>query len=80
MGKARMPWILIVLQPLLLFALVGPALGQQLYICPSQGQNQEQLNQDRYQCPTWAVQQTGFDPTRPQTAYTAPHRQAPPSP
>ncbi len=67
-----MPRILIVLQPLLLFALVGPALGQQLYIYPSQGQSQEQLNQDRYQFHTWAVQQTGFDPTRPQTAYTAP--------
>ena len=32
-----MPRILIVLQPLLLFALVGPALGQQLYIYPTQG-------------------------------------------
>ncbi len=67
-----MPWILIVLQPLLLFALVGSALGQQFYIYPTQGQSLEQLNQDRYQCHTWAVQQTGFDPTRPQTAYNAP--------
>lgn len=67
-----MPRILIILQPLLLFALVGTAFGQQLYVYPTQGQSQEQLNQDRYQCHTWAVQQTGFDPNRPQTAYNAP--------
>ena len=57
---------------LLVFALAGSAFAQQLYVYPTQGQSQDQLNQDRYQCHTWAVQQTGFDPTQPQTAYNAP--------
>ncbi len=63
--------IRLVIPALLGFTLVGPALGQQPYIYPTQGQSQEQLNQDHYQCHIWAVQQTGFDPTRPQTANTA---------
>lgn len=44
----------------------GVAFGQ--YIYPSKGQSQETQSRDRYECHTWAVQQTGFDPTRPQTA------------
>jgi hypothetical protein len=51
---------------LLALMLSPPAFGQ--YIYPSKGQSPEQQNRDRYECHTWAVQQTGFDPTRPQTA------------
>ena len=36
----------------------------QMYIYPAKGQTQQQQDQDRYQCHTWAVQQTGFDPSR----------------
>jgi hypothetical protein len=39
-----------------------------MYIYPAKGQTQEQQNQDRYQCHTWAVQQTGFDPSNPQAS------------
>ncbi len=53
----------------LLGALVcEPAVAQQMYIYPSQGQSPEQQNRDRYECHTWAVQQTGFDPTNVQSA------------
>jgi hypothetical protein len=48
-------------------------LGQQLFIYPSQGQSPQQQSRDQYECHTWAVQQTGFDPTGPQA-------QAPPPP
>ena len=41
----------------------GASLGQNLYIYPSRGQSPEQQSRDRYECHTWAVQQTGFDPT-----------------
>ena len=53
-------------------ALLGlvsmPAMAQQLYIYPTQGQGPEQQNRDRYECHSWAVQQTGFDPTTAQAA------------
>ncbi|MGH7925159.1 MAG: glycine zipper family protein [Candidatus Binatus sp.] len=42
-----------------------PALAHDLYIYPSKGQSQAQQDKDRYECHTWAVQQTGFDPSRP---------------
>ena len=52
---------------LLLVLMFSPsAFGQ--YIYPSKGQSAQQQDRDRYECHTWAVQQTGFDPTRPQTA------------
>ena len=43
-----------------------PAAAQQMFIYPTQGQSQEQQNRDRYECHTWAVQQTGFDPATAQ--------------
>ncbi len=43
---------------------ISPAWAQDLFVYPSQGQSQEQQSRDRYECHIWAVQQTGFDPTR----------------
>jgi uncharacterized protein YcfJ len=37
-----------------------------IFIYPNKGQNQQQQDKDRYECHTWAVNQTGFDPSRPQ--------------
>jgi hypothetical protein len=47
----------------------GTALPQNggLYIYPAKGQSQAQQNKDRYECHSWAVQQTGVDPSRPET-------------
>jgi Sec-independent protein translocase protein TatA len=33
-----------------------------LFIYPKQGQTQDQLNRDKYECHTWSVQQSGFNP------------------
>ncbi len=44
--------------------VTSPAWAQGLFVYPSQGQSQEQQSRDRYECHLWAVQQTGFDPTR----------------
>jgi hypothetical protein len=44
------------------------AQGSDIYIYPAKGQNQAQQDKDRYECHSWAVQQTGFDPSRPQTS------------
>jgi len=35
-----------------------------IVVYPAQGQSPEQLERDRYDCHVWAVQQTGFDPSR----------------
>ncbi len=58
---------------LCVFLSTDIALGQSLYVYPSQGQSPAQQSRDRYDCHTWAVQQTGFDPTTSQAqAYTPP--------
>ncbi len=40
----------------------------QQFVFPKNGQSAEQQQQDEYSCHTWAVGQTGVDPTKPQTA------------
>jgi hypothetical protein len=40
-----------------------PALAQQ-YVYPKEGQSPQQQQQDEYACYQWAVQQTGFDPSK----------------
>ena len=37
----------------------------QIMVYPAHGQSHEQLERDRYECHVWAVQQSGFDPSRP---------------
>jgi OmpA family protein len=58
---------------LVLILVLGGAMAvkAQPYIYPNKGQSQEQQSRDRYECHLWAVQQTGFDPTKAQ-ASTAP--------
>ena len=50
------------------------AVAQDFFIYPSQGQSQEQQDRDRFECHSWAVQQSGFDPMRA----PAPSNVAPP--
>ncbi len=51
-----------------------PPPADQLFIYPRHGQNEKQQADDRYQCHVWAVDQTGFDPTRPQTGSSTEQR------
>lgn len=46
----------------------GTAAAQNMYVYPAKGQSQAQQDKDKYECHTWAVKQTGFDPTNPQAA------------
>lgn len=39
--------------------------NQEVFIYPKNGQSQQQQATDRYDCHSWAAQQTGFDPTQP---------------
>jgi hypothetical protein len=36
-----------------------------LFIYPKNGQGEEQQSKDRYECHSWAANQSGFDPTQP---------------
>ena len=60
---------------LLSACVVGPPPGRPLppppppnvtvYAYPQQGQSPQQMDRDRYECSTWATQQTGFNPSAP---------------
>ena len=60
-----------------LFALLftGPAVAQDFVIYPAKGQSQEQMEKDKFECYTWAKQQTGFDPMQAPTATAPPPQQ-----
>src|SRR5713101_1810338 len=65
---------------ILLQAGLAFAQGSDIYIYPAKGQSQAQQDKDRYECHSWAVQQTGFDPSKPQSANSQSAQQRPPSP
>ena len=45
----------------------APPPPPRLFVYPARGQSPDQLARDRYDCHVWAVQQTGVDPTSPNT-------------
>jgi|MEHZ01.5.fsa_nt_MEHZ011551434.1_53 hypothetical protein len=49
--------------PTVLFFVSGLAIAQDLYVYPAEGQSDEQLGSDRYECHSWAAQESDFDPT-----------------
>src|SRR5512139_1033196 len=51
--------------------LAAPALAQQ-FVYPAKGQSPEQQKKDESACYQWAVQQTGYDPSKPAAAPAAP--------
>jgi hypothetical protein len=56
---------------LLISAAIPPVQAQELFIYPNQGQSEEQQSRDHFECHSWAVQQTGFDPSNPPQAQTS---------
>lgn len=40
------------------------ANAQDLYVYPANGQSDEQLSQDRYECHRWAAEESGYDPSQ----------------
>jgi len=57
-----MNWRTVALTSALSLVLAGPSVAQDLVIYPAEGQSQQQIDQDKYECYTWAKNQTGFDP------------------
>lgn len=46
----------------------GSVIAQEPIIYPAQGQSQDQLEKDKFECYTWAKGETGFDPMQMPTA------------
>jgi hypothetical protein len=58
--------------------LIAPvAMAQQQYVYPQKGQTPDQQKKDEYECHTWAVKETGFDPTAAAQAPTQSAAQQP---
>lgn len=51
------------LLPLLMAALPLSVFAQEPIVYPAKGQSSQQMAQDRFECHSWAVQQSGFDPS-----------------
>ncbi len=52
--------------------------AQDPFIYPAQGQSQEQLEKDKFECYSWAKQSAGFDPMAQPTASAPPPAQEAP--
>ena len=54
----------------------GGAAGE-VYVYPRNGQTEQQTSTDKYECHSWAVNQSGYDPTRAaQSGAVADYRRA----
>ena len=63
---------------LLLLSLAGgSAWAAEPFIYPTKGQTPQQTEQDKFECYTWAKQQTGFDPMQAQQAAPPPPSSSP---
>ena len=47
-------------------ALAAAEPSAQLFVYPNEGQSEEQMRRDRYECYVWASEQSGFDPALPE--------------
>jgi hypothetical protein len=63
MMKTRSKHLKIIITLWMGSALPLSVFGQQVMVYPAQGQTPDQLSKDRYECHTWAVQQSGYDPS-----------------
>ena len=52
--------------------LASPVSGQNPIVYPAEGQSQDQMEKDKFECYTWARDQTGFDPMKTPTTTSGP--------
>ena len=57
------------------FFTANKVLAQEPFIYPEEGQSQEQMEKDKFECYSWAKGQTGFDPMEVPTATAPPPEQ-----
>jgi hypothetical protein len=65
-----MKLIMVLISTLFLFEF-ETAFAQELIIYPAMGQSNEQMERDKFECYSWATNQTGFDPAAPPPVITA---------
>ena len=71
--------ILIFATALIIFEfMTGPVMAQELIIYPAQGQSEDQIEKDKFECYTWAKKETGFDPMQMPTATAPPPKKEAP--
>ena len=59
-----------------LIIAAGQSWCQELIIYPAKGQNQHQMERDKFDCYSWAKKETGFDPMQAQApAQSSPYQQ-----
>ena len=63
---------------LVISLLAEVALADDLFIYPTKGQSQEQMEKDKYDCYQWAKKESGFDPMALPTATAPPPQQSAP--
>ena len=56
-------------------SLVSYVQAQDLFVYPAQGQSNDQMEKDKFECYNWAKGQTGFDPMQMPTASSPPPSQ-----
>lgn len=59
----------------LCFSTAYDALAGEMFIYPKNGQSNEQMEKDKYECYSWAKKQSGFDPMEKPTATAPPPKQ-----
>ncbi len=65
---------IVVLSILIAFS-ANSVIAQEPIIYPAQGQSNDQMEKDKFECYTWAKGQTGFDPMKMPTASSPPPSQ-----
>ena len=56
--------IFVLFAGLILLVTSSASIAQQQFVYPQKGQSAEQQKKDEYECHSWSVKQTGFDPTQ----------------
>ena len=51
-----------------MIAISQNAVSSDLMVYPAKGQSADRMSRDRFECHSWAVQQSGFDPSTSQPA------------
>ena len=67
--------VLLMLLGAVIFFLNEPSWCQDLIVYPANGQSNDQMEKDKYECYSWAKGQTGFDPMQTPTATSPPPSQ-----
>jgi len=66
----RTRWTFVYMVAIIFFAVTATA--QELIVYPAKGQSNDQMEQDKFSCYSWAKNETGFDPMAPPTTSAPP--------